>query len=130
MRDVRGKYLLLLTYNNYGTTIIILYRPLSWSVSGGGNKEKTVAGASCVAVPPPSLTSQPHCWQHRHRMVRGGRSRADRREDRVQHRSTGPRPVAAAICGCVVGGTGCSCRCVYVRVQSSSSATRIFVIII
>lgn len=52
---VRGKFyfiLLLLAYNNYGATIIILYRPHAWSVSGGGgNEEKTVAGASCAAVP-------------------------------------------------------------------------------
>lgn len=113
---VRGKFyfiLLPIAYNNYGATIIILYRPLTRSASGGGgNEEKTVAGASCAAVPHSADVATPLLVTPTPRGSRRTFS-SDRREDL---RSTEHRPVAAAICGCVVGGTGCSCRvCVYVR---------------
>jgi len=95
-------------YNNYGATIIILYGPRACSdLRRRGKRGKNRCGRQLCGGPPTaaditttSTDNTDTAWFAADVIERTG----------ARHRCTGHRPVAAAICGCVVGGTGCMCR--------------------
>jgi len=65
--------------------------PRAWSdLRRRGERGKNRCGRQQLCDGPPTTAATTTSYrQHRHRVVRGGRSRKDRREDRVRNRSTG-----------------------------------------